>query len=453
MATPLLASADKLNLLVVDEDAVVRSACCEIATKLGFVPQQVSTLAAARALLSDGGIDILLLDLRAPTCEGLELLNEITTCNPDLAVVVMTVYAPLQSVIELMRTGVADYLSKPFGMDELVATLQRAEERRNLNDDDYQVCEDLRSRAGLGNIICRSPEMQKLCHIVGRVAQGSHPVLILGESGTGKELVARTLHANGLQRSRQFVQVDCSSLVDGIVTMTDGGTVLLDEIGELPLDLQSKLLHALQENKSNSDPTMFRVPVKVRILAASSGDLLHLVESGRFRRDLYHRLNLVNLRIPPLRDRPQDVPLLAAHFLDRISRETGVNLTLSKESLRTMAKYEWPGNVRELENVIERASILSSGPILHVCDLPTQLQTFQLASRRVLKQISTVPQGSAVSDPVLSLAELEKRAILDILRKFDGDKVKTARLLGIGKTTLYRKVKEYGIDDVSLEVH
>ena len=479
MVTPSrpVASAGKLHLLVADEDPVMRAACCEIATDLGFIPQQVSTITAARALLRGHGIDILLLDLRPPADEVLDLLDEITTLDPDLAVVVMTAYASIQSAVESMRTGATDYLAKPFSMDELAAILERSAERRNVNSESRQLREHMRSQQGLGNIIGRSPEMEKLYRILAKVAQGTHPVLIVGESGTGKELVARALHDHGLQKSRPFVPVDCGSLVpaliegelfgyvkgafpganrskDGLLTAAEGGTVLLDEVTELPLDLQAKLLRALQEKEIQPVGAQHRVPVRVRILAASKRDLVQLTESGRFRGDLYHRLNVVNLRIPPLRERPQDIPLLAAHFLDRTARETGINHTLSDESLRTMMEYPWPGNVRELENAVERACTLSSGPLLHLGDLTTQLQNFHLASRRGVG-VTPALEGEppAGSEPVVSLAELEKQAILDTLRKFDGDKLEAARLLGIGKTTLYRKLKEYGIGDGSFEVH
>ncbi len=472
-----VANTGKLHLLVADEDPAVRAACCEIATDLGFVPQQVPTITAARALLRGHSIDILLLDLPAPAGEGLELLDEITTLDPGLSVVVMTAYASVQSAVESMRVGAADYLTKPFALDELAAVLERAAERRNLESESRQLREHLRSQQGLGNMIGRSPEMEKLYRILAKVAQGSHPVLILGENGTGKELVARALHANGLQKASPFVPVDCRSIVptllenelfgyvkgaftgatrskDGLLAGEKGGTVLLEEVGELPLDLQAKLLRALQEKEIRPAGATHRVRVNVRILAATSRDLVQMAESGRFRSDLYHRLNVISLRIPPLRERPQDIPLLAAHFLDRMSRETGVNHTLDDDTLRVMAEYPWPGNVRELENAIERACTLSSDSTLCLGVMPTQLQNFHLASRRTVEGTSVpMAKPSAGPDSLLPLAELEKQAILDTLRQFDGDKLQAARLLGIGKTTLYRKLKEYGIADRSFEVH
>ena len=254
-------------------------------------------------------------------------------------------------------------------------------------------------------MIGRSAEMEKLYRILSKVAQSSHPVLVLGESGTGKELVARTIHAYGPNAQKPFLPVDCGSLVptlieselfgyvkgaftganrskDGLLVSAEGGTVFLDEIGELSLDLQAKLLRALQEKEVRPVGATHRVPIKARIVAATNRDLAVMVEKGTFRKDLFYRLNVVNLRLPSLRDRREDIPLLAAHFLDRISREHGTKFTLSDEALRTMMRHDWPGNVRELENAVERACTMSSGPVLHLGDLPTQLQQQGLDARR-----------------------------------------------------------------------
>jgi transcriptional regulator with PAS, ATPase and Fis domain len=241
---------------------------------------------------------------------------------------------------------------------------------------------------------------------------------------------------------------------DGLLASAEGGTVFLDEIGELPLDLQAKLLRALQEKEVRPVGATHRIAINVRILAATNRNLTAAVEQGRFRKDLYYRLSVVNLRIPPLRERKQDIPLLAAHFLERMSRETGTTHTLSDDVLRTLVDYDWPGNVRELENSLDRACTLCSGPVLHLADLPTQLQNFHLQNRRPASTASTalgVPPSSRV--PVLPLAQLEKQAILETLRKLNGDKLLAARLLGIGKTTLYRKLKEYGIGHAETEEH
>jgi two-component system response regulator HydG len=330
-----------------------------------------------------------------------------------------------------------------------------------------QLRERLRLSQGLGAMIGRSAEMEKLYRILSKVAQSTHPVLVLGESGTGKELVARTIHAYGPNAHKPFLPVDCGSLVptlieselfgyvkgaftganrskDGLLISAEGGTVFLDEIGELSLDLQAKLLRALQEKEVRPVGASHRVPIKARILAATNRDLATMVENGAFRKDLFYRLNVVNLRLPPLRDRREDIPLLAAHFLDRISREHGTKFTLSDEALRTMMRHDWPGNVRELENAVERACALSSGPVLHLGDLPTQLQQEGLAAHRAATaagQADTAKDGQTVTP----LAELERQAIVGAIHALNGDKLQAAKLLGIGKTTLYRKLKEYGI--------
>jgi two-component system response regulator HydG len=281
--------------------------------------------------------------------------------------------------------------------------------------------------------------------------------------------VARTIHAYGPNSQKPFLPVDCGSLVpslieselfgyvkgaftganrskDGLLVAAEGGTVFLDEIGELSLDLQAKLLRALQEKEVRPVGSTHRVPIKARIVAATNRNLAEMVEKGTFRKDLFYRLNVVNLRLPSLRDRREDIPLLAAHFLDRISREHGTKFTLSDEALRTMMRHDWPGNVRELENSVERACALSSGPILHLGDLPTGLQNQGLEARHAAEpRAGQADEGGA---PVVrTLADLEREAILGAIRTLHGDKLQAAKLLGIGKTTLYRKLKEYGIGD------
>ncbi|MGB7191277.1 MAG: sigma-54 dependent transcriptional regulator, partial [Acidobacteriaceae bacterium] len=395
----------RLHVLIVDEDPAVRSACCEIATSRGFVPCGMDSLEAARGLLRGNSIDILILDLKSPAGAGLELLEEVKLLHPEISVIVMTAFATVTSAVEAMRTGANDYLTKPFALDDLAAVLDRAAERRNVDTASRRLREQLRSQQGLGNLIGNSPEMERIYRILSKVSQTAHPVLILGESGTGKELIARSIHANGPQASKPFLPVDCGSLVptlieselfgyvkgaftgatrnkDGLLASAEGGTVFLDEIGEMPLDLQAKLLRALQEKEIRPVGATHRVSINCRILAATNRDLAAMVEQGRFRKDLYYRLNVVALRIPPLRDRREDIPLLASHFLTRMNRASGSKYVLSDDALRTMSEYAWPGNVRELENSIERACALSSGPVLRLGDLPTQLQDFHLHAFR-----------------------------------------------------------------------
>ncbi|HTY82761.1 MAG TPA: sigma-54 dependent transcriptional regulator [Silvibacterium sp.] len=460
----------RLHVLIVDEDPAMRSACLEIAASRGFTPHAIDSLPAARSLLRGNSVDILLLDLKSPGGAGLELLEEVRMLHPEISVIVMTAFATVGSAVEAMRTGAADYLTKPFALDELAAVLERAAERRFVDAASRKLRDKLRTEQGLGNIIGRSGEMERLYRILSKVAQTTHAVLILGESGTGKELVARSIHANGPNAAKPFLPVDCGSLVptlveselfgyvkgaftganrskDGLLASAEGGTVFLDEIGELPLDLQAKLLRALQEKEIRPVGATHRVPINVRILAATNRDLATMVEQGRFRKDLFYRLNVVSLRIPPLRDRREDIPLLTAHFVERMKKNTGQSKVLSDGALRTMMEYPWPGNVRELENSVERAFALATGPVLQAGDLPTQLQDFHLHAYRTAPAAVELESRPEIGSAVTPLAELERQAILDTLRRLNGDKLTAARLLGIGKTTLYRKLKEYGLGE------
>ncbi len=455
-----------MHVLVVDDDAAIRMAVSDIARSHGFAVSSVDNTASARAALKAHMADIVLLDLKMPGGGGLPLLEEIRTVYPETVVVVITAYATVSSAVEAMRTGASEYLTKPFSLDELSEVLERACERRHFDTESRRLREKLRTPEGFGTLIGRSPEMESVYRILTKVAHTAHPVLILGESGTGKEIVARTIHYNGPNAAHPFIPVDCGSLVpamienelfgyvkgafsganrskEGLLASADGGTVFLDEIGELPLDLQAKLLRALQEKEIRPVGSSVRVPLRARILAATNRDLAAMVEQGRFRKDLYFRLNVVNIKLPALRERRSDISLLAAHFLERRGRETGVLYTLSDEVLRILGGYDWPGNVRELENTIERACALSSGPVLHLGDMPTQLQEYRLQSQQVAAIAAA--EESAPQASILTIAEMEKLAILNTLRHLNGDKLTAARLLGIGKTTLYRKLKEYGI--------
>jgi DNA-binding NtrC family response regulator len=471
-----------LHILVVDDDDPVRTACAEIAGGLGFVTQIADSVSSARLALAQGSIDIILLDLKLPGGGGLSLLDEIHAHHSQTIVVVMTAFATVGSAVEAMRIGAGDYLTKPFTLEELSTTLERAAHRRSFDLESRLLRERLRTGSGMGELVGRSPAMEKLYRILSKVTNSTHPVLILGESGTGKELVARSIHNNGINASKLFIPVDCSSLAPtlieselfghvkgaftganrtktGLLASAQGGTVFLDEIGELPLDLQARLLRALQEKEVRPVGATHTVPIDARILAATNRDLARMVETGRFRKDLFFRLNVVNINIPPLRERKSDIPLLAAHVLDNLRRQNGRTFNLADDVLEMLMSYEWPGNVRELENAIERACTLSSGPTLHIGDFPTQLQNYVYDRRPQNRSLpfeghptstaADLPGAPASTEThaVLSIAALEKQAILNTIRQLKGDKLMAARLLGIGKTTLYRKLKEYGLGE------
>jgi DNA-binding NtrC family response regulator len=448
--------ANFLNLLIVDDDRAVREACREVAQSLGFNVQVAESAETAYRLLDAHSTDAVLLDLRLPGANGLEALHAIKKHRSDALVIVVTGYGTVQSAVQAMKDGAYDYVTKPFSMEELRLLLERVAGHLKLKTENRVLREAIKSRQGFGNIIGRAPEMEKIYRIITKAGQSSHPVLILGESGTGKELVAKSIHFSGPFRNKPFIPVDCGSLVptlieselfghvrgaftgathskDGLLAIAEGGTVFLDEIGDLPIDLQAKLLRAIQEKEIRPVGSVKRVPINVRILAATNRDLERGVADGTFRRDLYFRLNVLTLRIPPLRERRQDIPLLVAHFLERQGREAGIEKTVSDDALKALLSYDWPGNVRELENCLERACALSSANELQVRDLPTQVYSVPMDLLGV----------SQPSNGIVPIAELERQTILNALAQVNGDKMMAARLLGIGKTTLYRKLKEY----------
>ncbi len=447
-----------LNLLIIDDDRALRESSRDAVQLLGFHAHVADTAEQAYKLLESQPIDVVLLDLRSPGVGGLDALRVIKSVRPSALVIITTGYATIASAVQAMRMGAFYYISKPYTVEELRLVLERAMDELRSIAERRLVREKLRSRHGFGSIVGRSPEMEKLYRIIAKAAHSSHPVLILGESGTGKELVARSIHFAGPAHDKPFIPVDCGSLVptlieselfgyvkgaftgavrakEGLLAVADGGTVFLDEIAELPVDLQAKLLRAIQEREIRPVGSTRRVPIKVRILAATNRDLERGVAEGTFRRDLYYRLNVLTLRIPPLRDRKQDIPLLAEHFLEKLARVTGSRRTLSDEALKALLAYDWPGNVRELENFLERAVAISSGSTLHLVDLPTAVQNaLQLGG------------GPGIPPKIVPLAQLEREAIINAIEQLHGDKLQAARLLGIGKTTLYRKLKEYSAE-------
>jgi len=459
----------KVRVLVVDDNATIRSACEEVARTLGYAAESTSDRQAARTLACRHLVDILLLNVPPGDAECLELVSEIRILCPQVIIIGMTTSATLNSVIDAMRLGASDYLVKPFAVDELSTVLERAAATFSSFAGARTLREGLRPISGFGSMIGHSVAMEKLYRILSKVAESTHPVLILGESGTGKELVARTIHNSGPNSEKPFLPVDCGSLVptlieselfghikgaftganrskDGLLVSAEAGTVFLDEIGELPLDLQAKLLRALQEKEVRPVGANHAVPIKARILAATNRDLAAMVENGTFRKDLFYRLNVVNLRLPALRTRREDILPLTAHFLERISRQNGKKFTLSDEVLRAMMQHEWPGNVRELENAVEHGCAFSTCGVVALGDLPTELKQEGLAARRATLAPGKAEEPGATIH-VQPIAELERQAILEAIRLLDGDKLKAAKLLGIGKTTLYRKLKEYGISD------
>jgi DNA-binding NtrC family response regulator len=442
-----------VTVLIVDDENTTRNLCRDVVAESGLRARLASTTEQALEILDQFPVDIVITDLRVPEMGGLELLKRIREAYQRTAVIVLTQYGTIESAVEATRMGAADYVTKPFHIPELRTKLDRVVRSLELDQENRLLREQLRTRPGFGGLIGLSPKMQRVYRLIEKVSQHNYPVLILGESGTGKELVARSIHFSGPRKNKPIVPVDCSALVptlieselfgyvkgaftgamhtrQGLMEVANGGTLFLDEIGDLPVDLQAKLLRVLQEKEIRPVGSTDRVPITVRIIAATNRDLEAAVRQGNFRQDLYFRLNVVQIKLPPLRDRKGDIPLLVNSFLEKFSGPDSEPRRVSEDAMARLMAYDWPGNVRELENAVERAIALGSGPILHVGDLPTNLQ--HINGERLLH-----------SDELLPLEELERRAILRALREAGGDKLAAARLLGIGKTTLYRKLKQY----------
>ncbi len=459
ITTPQFEPANFLNLLIIDDERAIREACREVAQSLGFSTQVADSAEQAYRALELQNFDAVLLDLRLPGAGGLDALRRIKERRPEAVVIVVTGYGTVQSAVQAMKNGAYDYVTKPFSVDELKLLLERVGSHLKLKSENRLLREKVKSKQGFGGMIGRAPEMEKLYRIIAKAANSVHPVLILGDSGTGKEMVARSIHYSGPFRDKPFLPVDCGSLVptlieselfgyvkgaftganqnkDGLLAMAEGGTIFLDEVGELPVDLQAKMLRAIQEKEVRPVGSTRRIPINVRILAATNRDLEQAVMQGSFRRDLYFRLNVLSLRIPALRERRQDVPLLVEHFMERMMRASGVEKTLTDDAMKALLAYDWPGNVRELENCLERSYAFTSGPLIHTTDLPPEIATVPVPE-------SSNGNGNGHAK-IIPIAELEKQTILQALTELNGDKLQAARLLGIGKTTLYRKLKEFG---------
>jgi two-component system response regulator HydG len=451
------------SLLVLDHDRFVREACREAAISLGYRASATDSVEQALWLVDSQRVDVVLLDLNLPGGVGLDVLQQLKRLRPESEVIAMTSNGMVQSAVDAMKAGAFDCLPKPFGLQELRLLLQRVDEQLKRKTEKRAFLEKNVSASGFGSIVGRAPEMEQLYRIIGKAAHTAHPVLILGESGTGKEMVARAIHYSGPFRDKPFVPVDCGSLVptvieselfgyvkgaftganqakDGLFAIAEGGTVFLDELGELSIDLQAKLLRALQEKEVRPVGGTKQVPINVRILAATNRDLEQAVGQGEFRRDLYFRLNVLSLRIPPLRERREDIPLLAETLLARVSRVSGSKHDLSDDAMKALLAYHWPGNVRELENCIERCCAMNSGPVIGTADLPNSI-----------RGASAKPANGGPEGKIAPMSDVEKQAILGAIKQLHGDKLMAAKLLGIGKTTLYRKLKEYGENAVALQ--
>ena len=443
-----------------DDEQHVRQLCSEVATQSGMRVTAVATAEQALGVLANSVIDIVITDLKLHESEsdGLDLIRQVHENYRDIAVIVVTGYGSIDSAVSATRLGAVDYVTKPFRVEELRTRIERVAKAVELQQDNRLLREQLKNKPGFGGLIGLSAKMQSVYKMTEKVSQHEYPVLILGESGTGKEMVARSIHFSGPRKNFPFVPVDCSSLVPtlieselfgyvkgaftgamqakrGLFESAQGGTLFLDEIGDMPIDMQAKLLRALQEHEIKPVGSTDRRKIDVRIIAATNRDLPTAIQTGAFRQDLYFRLNVVQMKLPALRDRKSDIPLLVTSFLEKFSGMHGATRTISIQAMSNLIAYDWPGNVRELENAIERAVALGSGSVLESADLPSNLR---------LCTGGSMPSAHEI----LPLEDLERRAILSTLRETTGDKLAAARMLGIGKTTLYRKLKQYGASSI-----
>lgn len=452
---------EKRRILVVDDEESMRHMLVLLLSREGYSVDAVEDGHKALEALRRQDYDFILCDIRMPGMDGMEFLKRLRGLpEVEPTVIMMSAYGTIDTAIECMKLGAYDYIAKPFRKDEILLTLKKAEEREGLKREVLRLREEVRREYSFANMVTKSPKMQEIFQTIRKVADYDATVLITGESGTGKELVARAIHYNGRRRKGPFIPVNCGAIPQALLeselfgyikgAFTDarrdkkglfeeahGGTLFLDEIGELPKELQVKLLRALEEGQIRRLGDTKPIKVDVRIIAATAKDLTLEVKEGRFREDLYYRLRVIPIHIPPLRERMEDIPLLADHFLRIYNAKTGKALKgFTSEAMRVLTSYEYPGNVRELENAIERAVILEDG------DYITPKGLYFAGEGRGEGHPGR-PEGLSIRS---AQRELEKRLIQKALREAKGNKSKAAKLLEISYRALLYKIQEYGLE-------
>jgi len=446
------------RLLVVDDQRNMRVTTAIVLRQAGYEVVEAEDGASALQRLAAEPFDVVLTDLRMGEIDGMEVLRSAVELSPLVQVIVMTAFGSIGSAVEAMRRGAYDYIAKPFKEEELRIRVEKALERRRLLGQVSLLADDFRDRYGLDHIVGRSAALREVLDRTVRIAPTDATVLVYGESGTGKELVARAIHAGSRRCARPFVPVNCAAITEtlleselfghakgsftgairarrGLFEEASGGTLFIDEVGETTLGFQAKLLRALQEGEIRRVGESVPVKVDVRIIAATNQDLKRAIAEKRFREDLFYRLNVVPLRIPPLRDRREDIPLLATHFLGRFNRRSGSPKSFDPEALAKLLAHDWPGNVRELENMVEQAAALSETAVIRPSDV-----SFAPDPHR---EEEPEPGSGTLAEAV---ASAERRAIEAALARCPGDLGRVARELGISPTTLWRRMKRLGIE-------
>ncbi len=454
----------RIRLLIVDDEQTIRRLCMTVGESLGFFCLEAESGDAALALLEEQPVHMILTDLVMPRMSGLEFLEQVKHDFPTIEVAVMTGHGSVETAVQAMKLGAYDYIAKPFApLDDLRLFLGRMADKVRLVEENLYLRERSETETAVHGIIGSSASIQHVLRLISRLKDTRTPVLISGESGTGKELVARALHFRGNLASRPFVAVDCGSLVptlieselfgyekgaftgalrskQGLLQSADTGTIFLDEVGELPLEMQARLLRFIQEKEVRPVGSNQKVKVDVRIMAATNRDLDAEYKKGTFRKDLYFRLNVVTIALPPLRERRSDIPILAAFFLERLAPGRGVQV--SGNAMKSLLAYDWPGNVRELENCLERAVALGDQRILEVNDLPPSIAQAEIQAEPLdAREFSGRPPDLRATD----LEDIERATIERVFSQVNGDKALAGKMLGISRATLYRKLKRYHI--------
>ncbi len=450
------------SVLIIDDEAAIRESLETLLEFEGYAVESAETGEQGLARLGEQPFDLVLLDFALPDRNGLEILADIRDRDPQLAVIMITAYGTVDNAVRAMQSGAANFIQKPWDNEKLLADVRAAVARRRAEEENEQLKRAFKQRYNFENIVGKSEPMLRIFDLVSQVAPSRSTVLVQGESGTGKELIAKAIHANSPRKDRPFVPVNTGSMPadllestlfghvkgaftsaisskKGLFEVADGGTIFLDEIGTMSLETQAKILRVLQDKKFMHLGGIHEIHVDVRVIAAANIDLKQLVREGRFREDLFYRLNVITIDLPPLRSRTEDIPLLVNHFLRKFAAENNKNLrNVSAEALRPIMDYGWPGNVRELENVIERAVVLSNGPVIGIDLLPDHV----------------VGRGSAGKifehRPDASLFEIiedcERRVILDMLEKCSWNQTEAAERFHIPLSTLNQKIKRLNIE-------
>ncbi|NPA48926.1 MAG: sigma-54-dependent Fis family transcriptional regulator [Thermodesulfobacteria bacterium] len=446
---------NKEKILIIDDDPAIRDACFQVLTRRGYEVDLAARPEEALDLLGQFEFDVILLDLKMPGMNGLDLLRNIKEMDPHAEVVIITAYGTVSNAVQAMKNGASDFLQKPFGPEELKLAVEKALERRRLTLENIYLRRALAEKEGQVVIIGQSPAIRQVLEMAKMVAPTDSTVLITGESGTGKGLLARKIHELSPRAKGPFVAVDCGTLVPtlfeselfghvkgaftgatthkiGKFELANGGTLFFDEIGNISIDIQAKLLKAVEDKEISPVGSHRVTKVDVRIIAATNKNLEEEIRKGTFRDDLFYRLNVVSIHIPPLRERAEDIPLLARYFLQNFAHKYRKKIyDFDREVLEKLTAYSWPGNVRELENTIERLVIFAKGDRITLDDL--RLAGFKTEEAELLEDD-------------LPLEEIEKRYILRILRRCEGNKSKAAKILGIDRKTLREKLRRWGFD-------